>query len=636
MTRLLDSVNGPSDLKPLSLQELEQLAQEVRQEIIGTINTIGGHYASNLGTVELTVALHKAFSSPWDKLVWDVGHQAYPHKLLTGRRDQFNTIRQYNGLSGFLARDESIHDTFGAGHASTSISAAYGMAVARDLKGENNHVVAIIGDGALTGGMAYEALNNAGHSNRRFIVILNDNEMSIAPNVGAMSKYLYNVRTDPRYDRAKMAAEKALQHVPFGDKLLGFGKHVKDSLKEFVVPTMIWEELGFVHLGPVDGHNIGQLLDVLEAAKHCTRPVFIHAITVKGKGHDVAEEDAVKWHAVAPPGKPGAPKPAAPKFQDVFAQALIKIAEKDKRVVAITAAMPDGTSLHKFAAAYPDRCFDVGIAEQHAVTFAAGLACEGIRPVCAIYSTFLQRAYDQVIHDVCIQNLPVVFAMDRGGVVGDDGRTHQGAFDISYLRPIPNIVLMAPKDENELQHMLYTAVQHDGPSGFRFPRGNGFGVEMDQEFHTIPIGKAEVLRKGRDIAILAYGNPVNSALAAADLLAEEGVQAAVINARFAKPIDEELLTNLASNFTRVLTVEEGAIPGGFGAAVLEFYHAHHNLKEPKIHSIGLPDEFIEHGPQALWRDRFNMSAEGIVREIKEHFADLYNSPRKLAAGARNE
>jgi 1-deoxy-D-xylulose-5-phosphate synthase len=510
------------------------------------------------------------------------------------------------------------------------------MAVARDLKGENNHVVAIIGDGALTGGMAYEALNNAGHSNRRFIVILNDNEMSIAPNVGAMSKYLYNVRTDPRYDRAKMATERALQHVPFGDKLLGFGKHVKDSLKEFVVPTMIWEELGFVHLGPVDGHDIGRLLDVLEAAKQSTRPVFIHAITVKGKGHDVAEEDAVKWHAVAPPGKPGAPKPTAPKFQDVFAQALIKIAEKDKRVVAITAAMPDGTSLNKFAAVYPDRCFDVGIAEQHAVTFAAGLAAEGIKPVCAIYSTFLQRAYDQVIHDVCIQNLPVVFAMDRGGVVGDDGRTHQGAFDISYLRPIPNMVLMAPKDENELQHMLYTAVQHDGPSGFRFPRGNGFGVEMDAEFHTIPIGKAEVVRKGRDIAILAYGNPVNAALAAADLLAEEGVQAAVINARFAKPIDEELLTNLASNFARVLTVEEGAIPGGFGSAVLEFYHSHHNLKEPKIHSIGLPDEFIEHGPQAMWRDRFNMSAEGIVREIKEHFADLYKSPRKLVAGARNE
>jgi 1-deoxy-D-xylulose-5-phosphate synthase len=450
MTRLLDTVNGPSDIHRLSLHELEQLALDVRQEIISTINTIGGHYASNLGTVELTVALHKMFSSPWDKLVWDVGHQAYPHKILTGRRDRFDTIRQYEGISGFLSRDESIHDCFGAGHASTSISAAYGMAVARDLKGEKNHVVAIIGDGALTGGMAYEALNNAGSSNRRFIVILNDNEMSIAPNVGALSKYLYNVRTDPRYYHAKVRMERALSHVPFGDKLLDWGKHFKDSVKEFVVPTMIWEELGFVYLGPVDGHNIGQMLNVLEAAKQSERPVFIHAITVKGKGHDVAEEDAVKWHAVAPPGKPGAPKPTAPKLQDVFAQALIKIAEKDKQVVAITAAMPDGTSLNKFADVFPDRCFDVGIAEQHAVTFAAGLATEGIKPVVAIYSTFMQRAYDQVIHDVCIQNLPVVLVLDRGGVVGDDGRTHQGAFDISYLRPIPNMVLMAPKDENEL------------------------------------------------------------------------------------------------------------------------------------------------------------------------------------------
>jgi 1-deoxy-D-xylulose-5-phosphate synthase len=636
MTRLLDTVNSPSDVHRLSLPELEQLSREVREEIISTINTIGGHYASNLGTVELTVALHKVFSSPWDKLVWDVGHQAYPHKILTGRRDRFNTIRQYEGISGFLSRDESIHDCFGAGHASTSISAAFGMAVARDLKGEKNHVVAIIGDGALTGGMAYEALNNAGSSNHRFIVILNDNEMSIAPNVGALSTYLYNVRTDPRYHHAKVRMERALSHMPFGDKLLDWGKHFKDSVKEFVVPTMIWEELGFVYLGPVNGHDVGQMIDVLEAAKQSERPVFIHAITVKGKGHDVAEEDAVKWHAVSPPSKPGAPKPTAPKFQDVFAQALIKIAQNDKQVVAITAAMPDGTSLNKFANLFPDRCFDVGIAEQHAVTFAAGLATEGIKPVVAIYSTFMQRAYDQVIHDVCIQNLPVVLAMDRGGVVGDDGRTHQGAFDISYLRPIPNIVLMAPKDENELQHMLYTATEHNGPIALRFPRGNGYGVDLDEEMHTIPIGKAEVLRTGRDIAILAYGNPVNSALAAADLLAQEGIEAAVINARFAKPLDEELLANLSNNFSRVLTVEEGAIPGGFGAAVLEFFHSHHELTEPKIHCIGLPDEFVDHGPQAMWRDRFNMSAEGIVREVHEQFPELFNAPRKLVAGARND
>lgn len=633
MKRLLDTINGPSDLRGLSTGELELLAQEVRDEIIGTINSVGGHYASNLGTVELTVALHKVFHSPWDKLVWDVGHQAYPHKLLTGRRDRFHTIRQFGGLSGFLSRDESVHDAFGAGHASTSISAAYGMAVARDLKGENNHVVAIIGDGAMTGGIAFEALNNAGHSNRRFIVVLNDNEMSIAPNVGALSKYLYNVRTDPRYNRAKMGVEWALTHVPFGHKFLNFGRRFKNSLKEFVVPTMIWEELGFVYLGPIDGHDVGELVDVLEAAKQCERPVFVHVLTVKGKGHGVAEEDAVKWHSVSPPGKPGAPKPTAPKFQDVFAQALIKVAQEDKRVVAITAAMPDGTSLNKFAEVFPERCFDVGIAEQHAVTFAAGLACEGLKPVCAIYSTFLQRAYDQVIHDVCIQNLPVVFAMDRGGVVGDDGRTHQGAFDISYLRPIPNMVLMAPRDENELQHMVYTALQHNGPIAFRYPRGNGYGVQMDEELRAIPIGKAEVLRAGQDLAIVAYGNPVNAALAAADMLAEQGVEAAVINARFAKPIDEELLANLGSNFQRILTIEEGAIPGGFGDAVLEFYHAHEDVNEPSVHCIGLPDIFIDHGPQSLWRDKFNLSAEGIVREVKQRWPEVY-PPRKKAAGAQ--
>jgi 1-deoxy-D-xylulose-5-phosphate synthase len=634
MTRILDTINGPADVHDLSLDELEKLSEEVREEIISTINSVGGHYASNLGTVELTVALHYCFRSPQDKLVWDVGHQAYPHKLLTGRRDRFHTIRQLGGLSGFLSRDESVHDAFGAGHASTSISAAYGMAVARDLKGEHNNVVAIIGDGAMTGGMAYEALNNAGNSDKPFIVILNDNEMSIAPNVGALSKYLYGVRTDPRYESAKDAMENILAHIPFGGRILDFGKHAKDSLKEFMVPTMIWEELGFIYLGPIDGHDVRMLVSVLEAAKQCKKPVFVHVITVKGKGHDVAEEDAVKWHAVAPPTKPGAPKPTAPKFQDVFAQALIEIAKKDKRVVAITAAMPDGTSLNKFAQVFPGRCFDVGIAEQHAVTFAAGLACEGIKPVVAIYSTFLQRAYDQVIHDVCIQNLPVVFAMDRGGVVGDDGRTHQGAFDISYLRPIPNMVLMAPKDENELRHMVYTAVQHNGPIAFRYPRGNGYGVAIDDELKALPIGKAEVLRKGSDLAIVAYGQPVMPAVAAAEMLAELGIEAAVINARFAKPIDEELMANLGANFTRILTVEEGALPGGFGDAILEFFHKHDDLVEPNIRCIALPDEFVDHGPQAMWRDRFNMSAEGIVRETKAHFPELFSTSDVLPAKGR--
>lgn len=636
MTRLLDSVNGPSDIHPFSLEQLEQLSQEVRQEIITTIKRIGGHYASNLGAVELTVALHKMFNSPQDKIVWDVGHQAYPHKILTGRRDRFGTIRQYGGLSGFLSREESEHDCFGAGHASTSISAAFGMAVARDLKGEDNHVIAVIGDGALTGGMAYEALNNAGNSDHRFIVILNDNEMSIAPNVGAMSKYLYNVRTDPRYHSAKAMAEKALGNVPFGGKILDLGKHFKDSIKEFSMPTMIWEELGFVYLGPVDGHDIGALLTVFEAAKQSRCPVFIHVLTVKGKGHDQAEEDAVKWHAVAAPSSPGAPTPTAPKFQDVFAQSLIKIAREDKNVVAITAAMPDGTSLNQFAKVFPDRMFDVGIAEQHAVTFAAGLATQGIKPVVAIYSTFMQRAYDQVIHDVCIQNLPVVFAMDRGGIVGDDGRTHQGTFDISYLRPVPNLVLMAPSDENEMQHMVYTAYKHDGPIAFRYPRGNGYDVPMDAEFKELPIGKAVVMREGRDLAILAYGNPVHAALAAAELLAKDGIQATVVNARFAKPLDEELLAGTISKFSRVITVEEGSIPGGFGDAVLEFFHSHSSLKEPKIRIIGLPDAYIDHGPQALYRDRFNLTAEGIVREVQRQFPDLYPVREKVSVAVAAE
>jgi 1-deoxy-D-xylulose-5-phosphate synthase len=634
MSRILDKIGGPEDLRALNLHQLEQLADEVRQEIIGTINSVGGHYASNLGTVELSVALHKVFESPRDKLVWDVGHQAYPHKILTGRLDRLHTIRQLNGLSGFLAREESEHDCFGAGHASTSISAAYGMAVARDLKGDDFHVAAIIGDGAMTGGMAFEALNNAGSDERRFIVVLNDNEMSIAPNVGALSKYLYSVRTDPRYLHAKMGVEKALNQVPFGRNLVDFGKHLKDSVKEFVVPTMIWEELGFIYLGPVDGHDIGELVSVFEAAKQCKLPVFVHVLTVKGKGHDVAEEDAVKWHAVAPPAKPGAPKPTAPKFQEVFAETLIEIAREDEKVVAITAAMPDGTSLNKFAHVFPDRCFDVGIAEQHAVTFAAGLATEGIKPVCAIYSTFLQRAYDQVIHDVCIQNLPVVFAMDRGGIVGDDGRTHQGVFDISYLRPIPNIVLMAPKDENELRHMIYTGVKHDGPVAIRFPRGNGFGVDMDRDFQTLPIGKSEVLRTGRDVAIVAYGNPVHAALAASDILAEEGIRATVVNGRFAKPLDEELLIDLAHNVSRIVTVEEGSLPGGFGAAVLEFYAQHPELPTPQVHPIALPDEFIEHGPQALWRDQYNISTEGIVREVKSRFPELASPLQVEIAGIR--
>ncbi len=632
MTQLLDGINDPADLKKLSISELEQVADEVRALLVETIPAVGGHFSSNLGTVELTVALHHVFDSPWDRIVWDVGHQAYPHKILTGRRDKLDTIRQLGGLSGFLSRDESVHDSFGAGHASTSISAALGMAVARDLTGGNNHVVAVIGDGALTGGMAFEALNNVGHLGTKMIVILNDNEMSIAPNVGALSKYLNQIRTDPRYTHIKAHAERALQDVPGGPTLLAAGRRMKNSVKEWVIPTMIWEELGMVYIGPIDGHNIGDLVETLEQAKATPRPVFLHVITKKGKGHVAAEADSVKWHGLPQPAKAGAPAVTAPKYQDVFADTLTRMGREDKRVVAVTAAMPDGTSLTRFAREFPERMFDVGIAEQHAVTFAAGLAAEGMRPCVAIYSTFLQRAYDQVIHDVCIQNLPVFFAMDRGGMVGDDGRTHQGVFDISYLRPIPNLVLMAPKDENELQHMVYTGMRHNGPAGVRYPRGNGLGVTMDSELHDLPIGKAEVLREGGDVVLLAYGPMVAVAQEAAERLAAEGIEATVVNARFVKPLDTDLLTALSRTHHRFLTVEENVEAGGFGSAVLEFFAARAEAA-PTVKVVGLPDLFVDHGPVGYWRDRFNLSADGLLREVRAGFPDLYTGRTAVAVGA---
>src|SRR5215203_6357954 len=523
MTRLLDRINGPSDVRALTMHELEKLALEVREEIISTINTVGGHYASNLGTVELTVALHHVFNSPTDKIVWDVGHQAYPHKLLTGRRKRFNTIRQLGGLSGFLTRDESEHDAFGAGHASTSISAAYGMAVAFSRSAEpDRHVVAVIGDGALTGGMAFEALNNAGILDLPFLVILNDNEMSIAPNVGAMSRYLDRVRTDPRYHRAKDELARITERLPQGELLVELGKRWKDSLKEFIYHSMIWEELGFTYMGPIDGHDLRALVEAVRQATLVPGPVFLHVVTEKGRGFAGAASDRERGHAVSAPALPGAP-PSPPKYQDVFAQTVIELAKDAPRVVAITAAMPTGTSLAKFQNAYPDRFFDVGIAEQHAVTFAAGLASEGMRPVVGIYSTFLQRAYDQIIHDVCLQRLPVTFAIDRAGFAGDDGRTHHGIFDLSYLRCLPNMTIMAPKDENEFRHMLKTALEGvDGPVAIRYPRGAGVGSSLSDSLHTLPVGRAEAIRSRSDVAILALGAMVLPAERAADLLTAEG------------------------------------------------------------------------------------------------------------------
>lgn len=622
MTRLLQTIKDPSDVKKLTLAELKELAAEIRQVLYDTLAQTGGHFASNLGTVELTIALHYVFDSPKDKLVWDVGHQAYPHKLLTGRFDRFDTIRQYEGLSGFLSRDESVHDSFGAGHASTSVSAGLGMAVARDIKGEDFSVVSIIGDGALTGGMAFEALNNAGNLKSPFIVVLNDNEMSISKNVGALSKYLGRVRTGKLYLRAKDEVENAFGKLPKGGEMLGMVKRLKRGVKDLVISSTIWEELGFVGLGPVDGHDIQTLIETFELAKKAELPVFIHAITVKGKGDAPAEADPITLHAKSNPTEP---KATSPKYQDVFASTLCKIAEKDKKVVAITAAMREGTGLAKFAQQFPDRFFDVGIAEQHAVTFAAGMATEGIKPVAAIYSTFLQRAFDQIVHDVCIQNLPVVFAMDRAGLVGDDGKTHQGMFDISYLRCLPNIVLMAPKDENELQHMLYTAINYGlGPVAVRYPRGAGYGVPMDsyENLKQLPIGKGEVVREGSDLALVAYGSEVYPALEAALKLASEGIQAEVINARFAKPLDEDLLLQLAYRHSKIVTLEEGSLAGGFGSAVLEFYEKKALLSRLETHSIGIPDEFVEHGSQPGMRHRYKLDAEGIVRQVHERFPEL--------------
>lgn len=604
---ILDRVHGPADLKKMSVADLELLAREIRDEINAVTSRNGGHLASNLGSVEIALALHVVFDSPQDQIVWDVGHQAYPHKLVTGRRDRFRTIRQEGGLSGFLQREESPHDAFGAGHASTSVSAALGMAMAHHLQGQPGRAVAVIGDGALTGGMAYEALNNAGSLKVPFLVVLNDNEMSIAPNVGAISKYLSRVRTGDKYNRAKNDFERMLAQMPKGDLFLELGKRMKDSFKEFVYHTMIWEELGFTYVGPVDGHNVGDLIEAFRQAKQLDAPVFVHAVTAKGKGFDWSEADPFTHHAAK--GAPAAaPQPA--KYMDVFGDTLTDLACDDPRIVAITAAMPDGTGLLPFAQKHPKRFFDVGIAEQHAVTFAAGLATQGMRPVVAIYSTFLQRAYDQVVHDVCIQNLPVVFAMDRAGLVGDDGRTHHGVFDTTYLRCLPNMVVMAPKDEDELRHMLKTAVTHDGPISLRYPRGSGVGASMSLPPHALPIGRGETLRRGDDITLLAFGTVTLTAERVADALAEQGISAEVINARFAKPLDADLILESVRRTGALVTIEEGARAGGFGSAVLELLSAH-DVQVP-VQTLGIPDRFFDHASQTSLRTQAGLMFDDLL------------------------
>jgi 1-deoxy-D-xylulose-5-phosphate synthase len=610
-TPLLDTIATPAELKSLALTKLPELAAEIRQELIDIVTRNGGHLGASLGAIELAIALHWVFDSPHDRIVWDVGHQAYAHKLLTGRRDRFSTIRKEGGLSGFLSRDESKHDAFGAGHASTSISAALGMAVAFSQTNQSDRrVVAVIGDGALTGGMAFEALNNAGILDLPFLVVLNDNEMSIAPNVGAISHYLDRVRTDPRYNRAKDELARITERLPQGELLVELGKRWKDSLKEFIYHAMIWEELGFTYMGPIDGHDIRVLVEALRQATQVPGPVFLHVVTEKGRGFSGAAADGERGHAVSAPVAPGAP-PSPPKYQDVFAQTVIELAKDDPRVIAITAAMPTGTSLAKFQAVYPDRFFDVGIAEQHAVTFAAGLAAEGMRPVVAIYSTFLQRAYDQIIHDVCLQRLPVIFAIDRAGFAGDDGRTHHGIFDLSYLRCVPNMTVMAPKDENELRHMLKTALQMtDGPVAIRYPRGAGVGVSMTEPLHALPVGRAELIRDGSDVTILALGTMVLPAERAAGIVAAEGISAAVINARFVKPLDERLVLDMANRCGAIVTVEENVKSGGFGAAVLELLDSR-ALSIP-THVMAVPDRIFEQASQGRLREMAGLTPTAIA------------------------
>lgn len=616
MYKLLDTINNPADLKNIPRQELPELAAEIRRFLIETVAQTGGHLASNLGAVELSIALHYCFDSPADKLIWDVGHQAYTHKILTGRRDSFHTQRQYQGISGFPKRSESPHDAFGAGHSSTSISAGLGIAAAQDLKESGNRAIAVIGDGSLTGGMAYEALNQAGHLKKNLIVVLNDNEMSIAKNVGAFSSFVSRKMTGSDFRKLKKEMQGLLESIPaIGKDILHFARRAENSLKGFLTPGMLFEALGFDYIGPIPGHDLPQLLEVFQNVKGIEGPVLVHVMTTKGKGYQPAEENPDVFHGVGPfdvaTGKPTGGKPGAASYTGVFGSALVKLAEEDEKIIAITAAMPDGTGLTSFAKRFPERFFDVGIAEQHGLTFAAGLAAAGFRPVAAIYSTFLQRAYDQIFHDVCLQKLPVTMALDRAGLVGDDGPTHHGTFDLSYLRHLPEITLMAPKDENELQHMLKTAIYADRPVALRYPRGAGYGIPLDQELQALEIGRGELLSQGDDLAIVAIGSTVYPALEAAKLLEAKGIRATVVNARFVKPLDRELILGAARQTGCIVTVEENALQGGFGSAVLELL-ADEGMTGVRVKRIGIPDRYIEQGPQPRLRANLGLDGTGIA------------------------
>jgi 1-deoxy-D-xylulose-5-phosphate synthase len=618
---VLDRIDLPADLRKLSIDELTRLAEEIRIKILQTVSRTGGHLASSLGAVELTLALHYVFNTPKDKLIWDVGHQAYAHKIITGRKERFATLRQRGGLSGFPKRAESVYDVFDVGHSGTSISAAAGIAEARCLKGESFKVIAVIGDGSMTSGMAYEGLNWAGDRNKNLIIILNDNEMSISPNVGAMSSYLNRVMTGQTVMKLKGEIKHLLKTIPsFGPQMIKFTQHAEESLKTFFVPGALFEELGFTYVGPLEGHRLDPLIKNLKNVKELEGPILVHVITKKGKGYPFAEQEPLKFHSTSAfdvdTGRPLGKDETIPTYTQVFGETLIQLARNNDRIAAITAAMCEGTGLDRFAALYPERFYDVGIAEQHGVTFASALATEGVIPVVAIYSTFIQRAFDQIIHDACLQKLHVVFALDRGGLVGDDGPTHHGLFDYAFLRSIPNMTVMAPKDENELRHMLKTAIDTDHPVSIRYPRGKGSGVPLNGEPLSIPLGEGEILHNGTDLAIVAIGSTVLPALEAAKELLTEGIGARVINARFVKPLDDALICQAALNCRRLITVEENVLMGGFGSAVLEMLQEK-GITDIRVIRLGIPDEFVEHATQAELRKTYGIDQAGIMAAARK-------------------
>lgn len=620
--QFLDSIDSPEDLKKLNTEELIVLAQEIRQFLVQVISKTGGHLAPNLGVVELTLALHKVFDTPADKILWDVGHQAYIHKIITGRRKDFGTLRQYGGISGFPKRTESPHDAFGTGHSSTSISAALGMAVARDIAHDDYNVIAIIGDGALTGGMAIEALNNAGVMQKKLLVILNDNEMSIAENVGAMSEYLGRLRTDPTYSHLKSDIESLIKSIPtIGEPVAKTAGRVKDALKYFLAPGMLFEQLGFTYIGPVDGHHLEGLIDILERAKKVDKPILLHVITKKGKGYQPAEANPNRFHGTGPfdpeTGEALKQQNAKNTYTEVFGDTVVQLAQENPNIVAVTAAMRDGTGLTKFAKTYPERFFDVGIAEQHAVTLAAGMAANGLSPFVAIYSTFLQRAYDQVIHDVCMQELPVVFCLDRAGLVGDDGFTHHGVFDFSYLRTMPNMTIMSPKDENELRHMLFTALLLRRPVAVRYPRGSGLGVLTDECLQLLPYGKAERLSTGSDVCIWAVGSMVAHARQVMLELSIDNISVTLINARYVKPLDEEALLKSVENHKLLAVLEENSVIGGLSSAVLESLNKNGSSEMAKVMTFGIPDRLVPHGDKSLLLKAIGLDPVNIAAKIKK-------------------